>query len=68
VAERHEYAVRIARRGTASDQFGWEILRQADACKVARSSRTFATRAEALADSARAAASLAFDVDPERQD
>jgi hypothetical protein len=63
MAERHEYAIRIARRGTSSEPFGWEILRKADLCEVARSSRTFSTRTEALGDSARAAAPLAFDVD-----
>ncbi len=65
MTERHEYAVCIARRGTASESFGWEILRKADAHEVARSSLTFSTRVEALADAARAAAPLAFDVDLE---
>jgi hypothetical protein len=67
MAERHEYAVCIT-RATAADAFGWEIVRKADAHAVARSSRAFPTRADALADSSRAAASLAFDVDPEPQD
>ena len=49
---RDEYAVRITRRGTASEPFGWEIVRKADASAVARSSRIFPTRTEALADSA----------------
>jgi len=65
---RDEYAVRITRRGTASEPFGWEIVRKADASAVARSSRIFPTRTEALADSARAAAPLAFDVDPGPKD
>jgi hypothetical protein len=65
MAELHEYAVRIARRRTASEPFGWEVVRTADAREVARSLGTFSTRIEALADSARAAALLAFDVDLE---
>jgi hypothetical protein len=66
--ESHAYAVRIIRCGTASEPFGWEIVRKADDQEVARSSRTFGTRAEALLDSARAAAALAFDVEPEPKD
>lgn len=59
----HEYAVRVTRSEAACELFfGWQIVRKADGHVVARSSRTFSTRFEALADSARAAASLAFDV------
>ena len=58
----HEYAVRVTRSEAVCERFGWEIVRKADGHAVARSSRTFSTRFEALADSARAAASLAFDV------
>ena len=60
----HEYAVHIARSGPDAETFVWAIVREADGFEVARSSRTFPTRAEALADSARAAVSLALDVDP----
>jgi hypothetical protein len=66
--EREEYAVRVSRCGTASKALGWEIIRKADGHEVVRSSTTFSTRAEALADSVRAAASLAFDVELEPQD
>jgi hypothetical protein len=58
----HEYAVRVTRSEAACERFGWEIVRKADGHAVARSSWTFSTRFEALADSVRAAASLAFDV------
>ncbi len=58
----HEYAVRVTRSKAVCERFGWEIVRKADGYAVARSSRTFSTRFEALADSVRAAASLAFDV------
>ncbi len=68
MTERHEYAVRIIRCGTESEPFGWEIIRKATSDEVIRSSGTFPTRVEALADSARAAAPLAFDVDPKPQD
>jgi hypothetical protein len=58
----HAYAIRVTRSEAACELFGWEIVRKADGHAVARSSWTFSTRFEALADSARAAASLAFDV------
>src|SRR5262249_8361981 len=51
----------ITRRGTATEPFGWEVVRRADNCEIARSSRTFATRAEALADSARVVVSLTLE-------
>ena len=56
--ETEDYAVCITRCETASALFGWEILRVAYAHVLARSSAAFSTRFEALADSARAAASL----------
>jgi hypothetical protein len=62
---RAKYVVRISRRGPAPKPFGWEILRVADASEVARSSKTFPTRAKALADTAKDAAAIAFDIDPE---
>lgn len=57
------YAVRVTRRGTDLEPFGWEILQRADGREVARSSRTFPTRVEALADSARTALAMALEVD-----
>ena len=57
------YAVRVRRRGTAFEPFGWEILRQADGHEVARSPRTFPTRTEALLDCARTAVAMAVDID-----
>jgi hypothetical protein len=59
--EQVEYAVRITCRGTASEPFGWTIVCNADGHEAAQSSRTFPTRAEALADSARAAATFAVE-------
>jgi hypothetical protein len=50
------YTIRITRRGPPSRPFGWEIRRQDDSVKLASSTKTFRTRGEALADSARAAA------------
>jgi hypothetical protein len=55
------YLLRITRRGPSTAPFGWEIIRQQDSIEMARSAKTFPTRAEALADSARVAAPLAFD-------
>jgi hypothetical protein len=60
-----EYVVHVTRRGTASKPFGWAIVRKADGHKVARSLETFSARTEALADSSRTAASMAFN--PEQQ-
>jgi hypothetical protein len=57
------YVVRVTRRGTELEPFGWEILQQADGREVARSSRTFRTRVEALADSTRTALAMALEVD-----
>ena len=50
------YIVRISQKET--DAFGWEICREADSTVVHRSTRLFATRIEAIFDSARAAAML----------
>ena len=60
------YLLRITRRGPSTAPFGWEIIRQDDSLEIARSAKTFATRAEALADSARAAAPLALGGSVER--
>jgi len=46
----------ISRSGT--DAFEWEIRREADLVVVHRSTRLFATRIEAIFDSARTAATL----------
>jgi hypothetical protein len=48
--------IRITRRGPPSRPFGWEICRQGTSVTVECSTRTFRTRSEALADSARAVA------------
>jgi hypothetical protein len=48
--------VRISSCGAES--FGWEICRKADLIVIHRSTRLFATRIEAILDSARAAATL----------
>jgi hypothetical protein len=65
-----DYLLRVTRSGPSSAPFGWIIIRQQDSVELARSERTFPTRVEALADSARVAASLALDVpiDPESPD
>ena len=55
-----QYVLRITRRGPSTAPFGWRIIRQKDAIEVARSTKTFPTRVEALADSARIAAPLAL--------
>src|SRR5438132_5999208 len=54
------YMLHITRRGSPSKPFGWEIRRQDSSGEVKRSTETFRTRAEALADSARAAAPWAL--------
>jgi hypothetical protein len=54
------YLVRITRRGPSTAPFGWEIIRQNDSVEIARSAKTFPTRAEAVTDSVRAAAPLAL--------
>jgi hypothetical protein len=48
--------VRIGRHG--AEGFGWEICREADSVELDRSTRLFATRIEAILDSAQAAATL----------
>ena len=54
------YTVRISRHGT--EAFGWEIRREADPVEVHRSTRLFATRIEAILDSAQAATTLRITV------
>ena len=54
------YLLRITRRGPSTAPFGWQIIRQLDSIEIARSTKTFPTRVEALADSARVAAPLAL--------
>jgi hypothetical protein len=54
------YLLRITRRGPSTAPFGWQIIRQQDSIEIARSAKTFPTRVEALADSARVAAPLAL--------
>lgn len=56
-----QYLLRITRSGPTSAPFGWQIIRQQDSSEIARSEKTFSTRMEALADSARAAAPLALE-------
>jgi hypothetical protein len=63
-----KYLVRITRRGPPTAPFGWEIIRQNDSIEIARSAKTFPTRAEALADSVRAAAPLALEGNIEQAD
>ena len=48
--------MRISR--SVTDAFEWEIRREADSVVVHRSTRLFATRIEAIFDSARTAATL----------
>jgi hypothetical protein len=50
------YIVRIIQHGAKA--FSWEICRKADGIEVQRSTSRFATRIEAIVDSARAAATL----------
>jgi len=54
------YIVRISRQG--ANAFGWEICREADSIVVHRSTRSFATRIDAILDSARTAAALSLPV------
>ena len=51
------HEIRITDHGPPSRPFGWEIYRQ-DSVNLASSTKTFRTRGEALADSARVAAGL----------
>ena len=60
--ESQRHIVRISRRGSVTEPFGWEIYREADSVETHRSMRTFSTRLEALLDSARTAAALDLDV------
>jgi hypothetical protein len=50
--------MRISRHGP--DVFGWNICREADSIELHHSTSLFATRIEALLDSAHAAATLAI--------
>jgi hypothetical protein len=54
----HHFTMRISRRGP--DVFGWNICREADSIELHHSTSLFATRIEALLDSAHAAATLAI--------
>ena len=56
-----DYVVRVTHSGPPLAPFGWIIIRQRDSHEMARSEKTFPTRVEALADSARVAASLALE-------
>jgi hypothetical protein len=56
------FFVRICRRGP--EAFGWEICHEVDSTVVHRAARMFRTRIEAIADSARAAATLSIAVEP----
>jgi len=50
--------VRICRY--EAEAFGWEVCRKSDSTVIQRSTRLFATRIEAILDSARAAATLSI--------
>lgn len=63
MSQADEYLLRVTHSGPSSAPFGWIIVRQQDSREMARSERTFPTRVEALADSARVAASLALEGD-----
>jgi len=52
--------VRITRRGSRANRFGWSICRQEDSLEIKRSTMTFETRMAALADSVQAAMPLTF--------
>jgi hypothetical protein len=54
------YIVQISRH--EADAFGWEICLEHDSIEVNRSERLFATRIEAIVDSARSAATLGIAV------
>jgi len=54
------YFIRITKREPAGERFGWAICRQDNSLEVNRSIETFETRTEALFDSVRATAPLAF--------
>lgn len=58
MSEPTRYTVKISRRGPPSRPFGWEICQLEDGIEVERSTNTFSTRGEALADSAPALAPL----------
>ena len=54
------YCVRIGKRGTPGNRFGWSICRQDNSVEVNRSTETFETRVEALLNSVDVAFALAF--------
>jgi hypothetical protein len=54
------YIVQISRHEV--EAFGWEICRERDSIEINRSARLFATRIEAIVDSARSAATLGIAV------
>jgi hypothetical protein len=54
------FFVRITRRGRSDARYGWEICRQDNSVVVESSTKTFATLAQALIASAKAAGLLAF--------
>jgi hypothetical protein len=60
VSEQPRYYVRVTRRGPLTAPFGWEIYPDGASVPIERPARTFPTRAEALLDSVRVAASLAL--------
>jgi hypothetical protein len=61
--ENDNYLVRVRRFADAKPPFGWEFCRGAASHVVQRSTQTFATRVEALIDSAQIAAVLVLPVD-----
>ena len=52
------YLLRITRDGPSTSPFGWQILDQQDSVEIARSTTTFVTLLEALANSVRVALPL----------
>jgi hypothetical protein len=61
--ENKNYLVRVRKFSDADHPFGWELCQGAGSLVLQRSTRTFATRAEALIDSAQIAAALALPID-----
>ena len=61
MSQTERFFVRITRRGRSEKRFGWEICRQDNLLVVARSTKTYPTRAQALIASAKAASGVAFD-------
>ncbi len=52
------YLLRITRDDLSTTPFSWQIIGQHDSAEILRSTSTFATLLEAMADSAQAALSL----------